>query len=203
MTLKEIRDTKLIGRVGFRASLDPAFTMAPDAANSATTSGLHFQDEINFVSLNNIEATMEVVTTDAAVFNTYLLQLKETTILLALNDIFENCYEPSEAFIDEHIAAFDRIISKRMAIVVAEQILFSKRSNLEERIGKKFTQQIFFELNGNTDSNKSNFPQYIGLRERYREAVEQLKSCFGQVDALDVHSYTALDYEDNQNTFNI
>lgn len=190
MTQVELRDS-LENRIGWKEPVDGVITV--DSDNLTSESGRYFQDEYPSVTITNIKESMPLDSdpTDEQV-NTFLTELRKSTILLVLADVFKVWNIQSNVLLNrENI--FDNAISKRMAISVGELIINSTNSTRKNRINKEIQQKVFFELNGNADSTSSraneNFPTYVGLKSRYGAEIEELRDLLEQEEALDTFTY--------------
>lgn len=199
MTHVELKEL-LKGRIGWD-QYPSDFAITLDAENLTSESGRFFNaDEIPFVTLPNIFWTIEIQNASDAEFNAHLKRMRNQVILLVLSDVFR-VSDIQDDVIESRLNLFDNAISKRMAIVVGETILTSTQSNRIEQINKEQQQRIFFDLNGNADSNSSranpNFPTFIGLKSRYGQEIEKLRDTLNQVDMLDVDTFKLPNYLGN------
>ena len=196
MTHIELKEL-LISRIGWD-NYPSDFTITLDAENLTTDSErLYNSDEHSFVTLDNIYWTIQIENADATQFNAHLKRMRNQVILLVLADVFKDI-DIQDDVITDRVSLFDNAISKRMAIVVGETILSSTRSNRIERITKEQMQTIFFELNGNKDSNQ-NFPTFIGLKARYGKEIQELRDTLNQGDMLNVVSMRLPNYDNDDN----
>ena len=194
MTHIELKEL-LINRIGWKQPLDSVITV--DADNLVTESGRYFQDEYPSITISNIKEAIPMDNPSESDINTYLGELKKSTILLVLADVFR-VSDIQENVITNRLNLFDNAISKRMAISVGELIINTGNSSRTNRINKEIQQKVFFELNGNADSASSraneNFPTYVGLKSRYGAEIIELRDLLEQDEALDTFTYRVPSY---------
>ena len=196
MTHIELRDD-LDSRIGW-SQTPSTFPLTLDAENLTSDSGRYFNlDEHSFVTLDIIYNTMEEVGADAPTFNAHLKKLRDRAILLVLADVFR-VSDVQDDVLTGRVNLFDNAISKRLAIIIAEEILLSLRSNKTERVTKELQQKVFWELNGNESNIETNpnpnFPTFVGLKSRYGQEVNRLRDILNQEEALDVFTLRLPNY---------
>lgn len=195
MTVVELRDA-LLGRVGWKQPTGFQFTLSAEV--TATASGLYFQDGYPMVELNRLVALQRDVDIDQGGFNAYLTDLKRQTVTLVVSDVLEQSFIHEDVLTDRP-NVFDDAIMKRMAIIVGEIILTSNRSNSTERLSKEQIQQLFFEINGNSEGSSNpnpNFPTYVGLKSRYGRAISRVKDYLDQEKSLDSFTFALPNYDE-------
>ena len=191
MTLIELK-AALLNRIGFRQETGVGFTVNAD--NLESQSQRFYQDDHKFVTLHKIVDYADPALVTDEEFNAFLTDLRESVVMGTITDVIETSEVP-EGFLLNRENLFDSAIIKKMAIQVGEVMLTSTRSNLNERVGKEFLQRLFFELNGN--SGNPAMPNFYGLRTRYEQEIERIKSLLGHQKALSVTTYRTNDYLDD------
>lgn len=169
----------LKNRLGFRAE----GSFALDADLLTTQSGRVFQDEHTAVILKNIHATVDPEPADDAAFNKVLSDYRRQAVIHVISNVFDST---SIRNLDDHLSAFDTAISQRMAIVLLEMMINSTRSNLTERFIKN-SNKWFYDLNGG--AGNPNFPNLVGLKQRYTEEIRRLRDLFNSSEKT-LDSYT-------------
>lgn len=178
MTIAELQ-VLLINRIGWEQPLGSGLTVT--AANQTSESGRFFQEAHAAITLENIHKTIPVIDSDETVFNDFLTKFKERAVIQVVSDVF-NRSTVKETVVDV-ITAFDTAIIYRMGITICEQIIASTRSNKTEREMKEFANKLFFDVNGG--AGNLNFPNYVGLKDKYGLEVKKLQDQFNTGRSLD------------------
>jgi hypothetical protein len=167
----------LKNRIGWKTP--PGNDFVVSAENQITESGMYFQEEHPAVTLRNIHNCIEVENADNDVLNAYLSDFRKQAVTKVVSNVFDGT---TIIDISDHLSAFDTAISQRMAIIILELITSTTRTNKSESALKQ-SNKLFFELNGG--SGNPNFPNYVGIRDRYGLEIERLRDSFNTDTALD------------------
>lgn len=182
MTRSEAKDI-LITRVGWRDD-KTVTSLVVSAANLQTDSGLFFQSEHSAVTLRNIRDCQPISSISEDDFNAYLLELTENCVLQVLNDAFERDYIDDNLF-TLYPNGFDKAISLRMVVMIAELIMTSTRSNKTERFGDSFVGKlnydVFREAPNKFAIRGANYNYTLGVATRYRFDIQSVQRRFGSV----------------------
>ena len=174
MTHTEVNNA-LYNRIGWLTEIGVSDVLTDE--NKVTESGQFFQMGFHFVSINNIRETADTDLTADADFNKYLKQLKTKALQRVITDVFKE-ENIARFIIDKHVTLFDVAYMLSMAIIVAEQIIYSTQSSRTERITKSFLQVLYIELKGK--DNKHN------LLNLYEVEIERVKKVLGKKQRLTV-----------------
>ncbi len=140
--------------------------------NPTNNSGLFFENQHPIITLKNIRSVQPDKDITDIDFGLYLIELKEAVIFQVLADVFDSDNINPDIF-SFYPSLFDNAISMQMLVKVINLILSSKRSNLNEVIGKQALQRIYFDLKGNKGSDK--FPVADGIEHKYRDEIVLIK----------------------------
>lgn len=183
MTLTELQTT-LLNRIGWEETSGTGLTVT--AANQTSDSGRFFQEGHHAITLSNIHETIEVIDADDTVFNEYLEKFRKRAVIQTVSDVF-NRSTVDDTVVSE-LSTFDNAIIYRLTINVCEMIIASVRSNRTERITKDFANKLFFDINGG--NGNMNFPNYIGIKDKYGKEIKNLKDQFNTGRSLDTLTLT-------------
>lgn len=186
-----LNDIKILlkNRVGFRKPIDLSFE-ALDADNLDSDSLLVFQDAHSMVTIANIKDSQPIVDITDAQLNTYLTNLRESSVIEMLSDVFKGQSSIDTVLIEDDLSVFDKAIYLRMVLKVGEIIISSTRSNRNQSLNDAAIGRLRLDLNGSNDGayRNPNLPYHLGFTSRYRREVSVLESMFNnsQSEMLDV-----------------
>ena len=176
----QVATTALRGRVGWK-QYPAAFPFVLTDENKQSASGRYFQDFSAFVTLTNVNDTIEDADSDEDSFNLFLSEKQSAVIATVLSDVFSNKQSPERNF-DEKIIAhidygmFDDAIGLQMSVSLIEMMNATIRSNMTERLGKDLSSQLYRELNGLYTDN--GVAVAIGLQKRLVREITRLREYF-------------------------
>ena len=179
-TRLELRDL-LEKRVGWLN--EPSFPISVSSQNQENE-GRYFQDEHEFVCLENVHELIRTVNADEEKFNAELSILRKRVVLSVIDETFADM-NIANISLEGCENIFDAAISKRMAMKLGEILMTTNRKNFTERNGKYYVKYIYIELNGN-----ANFPDKIGISTSYKKELDRLRDIFNTDDMLDSFTMT-------------
>lgn len=110
------------------------------------------------VTLENLYATVDIVDMDDEQFNDYLTQLRSDSARSALNKIlnqhklYQDDFDYSDTIITK-IQLFTEVYGYQLAFNAIEQMMTTKRANIEERNAKLSYSALKMELEGAVNDN--------------------------------------------------
>ena len=185
MTILEVKN-HIFNRIGWRNEAN-RFNIIVSDDNQTSESGLLFQDQHVVVDLNYIYEVARVNNLDSDDFNDYLEELKNTTILQVLQELFNYSNNIDQTKVDDCINALDALVSLKMLLNVGERLLNSQRDNSTKlSVSIKYLSQLALDING--DGGKQNLPNVEGSITRYKLLLNQLRKKFCTMKTLKVVS---------------
>ncbi|WP_341215763.1 hypothetical protein [uncultured Wocania sp.] len=164
----------LIQSVGFGELTDELIEITIDASHKVGTSARTFKGFHKLVTLENLYATVDVVDMNSQDFNNYLTQLKSDSARSALNKILNQhkLYQDSLDYSDTIITKlqlFTEVYGYQLAYDALEQMMVTKRENIESRNAKLASASLKMELEGAVNDNGKVIVK--GLERRLLTAV--------------------------------
>lgn len=143
----------LTERIGFGSPQEDSFTLTISEAIQIGASGRIFKSFHSLVNLENIINCVNKVDPSETEFEEILNQFRKSAVLDVLSTILDQhtdykAKDDYDSIINEHIVLFDIAIGFRVAIMVIEMFMSSKRSNLVERNAKLSVSNLKLEVNG-------------------------------------------------------
>lgn len=143
----------LTERIGFGSPQEDGFTLTISEAIQNGASGRTFKSFHSLVTLENIIAVIEKEQPSATQFEQILNEYRKGAVLEVLNVIMDqhpdyvanNSYD---AIITENIALFDNAIGYKVAVMVIEMFMSTKRNNIVDRNAKLAVSNLKLELEG-------------------------------------------------------
>lgn len=166
--------SNLINTVGFGEPKDELTSISIDEAHKTGTSFRTFKGFHKLVTLENLYATVDVIDMDSEDFNDYLTQLKSDSARSALNKILNqhklylDSFDYSDTIITK-IQLFTEVYGYQLSFNVLEQMMTTKRENIEERNAKLAYAALKMELEGAVNDNGSVISK--GIERRLLSAV--------------------------------
>ena len=145
--------TSLTERIGFGSPQEDGFTLTISEAIQNGDSGRTFKSFHSLVTLENIIAGIEKEQPTATQFEQILNEYRKGAVLEVLNVIMDQhpdyvANDSYDAIITENIALFDNAIGYKVAIMVIEMFMSTKRNNIVERNAKLAVSNLKLELEG-------------------------------------------------------
>ena len=167
--------TSLTERIGFGSPQEDSFTLTISEAIQNGDSGRTFKSFHSLVTLENIIAGIEKEQPTATQFEQILNEYRKGAVLEVLNVIMDQhpdyvANDSYDAIITENIALFDNAIGYKVAIMVIEMFMSTKRNNIVERNAKLAVSNLKLELEGYR--NDSGVLVAQGLVHKYGNAIK-------------------------------
>ena len=165
----------LTERIGFGSPQEDGFTLTISEAIQNGTSGRTFKSFHSLVTLENIIAGIEKEQPTATQFEQILNEYRKGAVLEVLNVIMDQhpdyvANDSYDAIITENIALFDNAIGYKVAVMVIEMFMSTKRKNIVERNAKLAVSNLKLELEGYR--NDSGVLVAQGLVHKYGNAIK-------------------------------
>ena len=143
----------LTERIGFGSPQEDGFTLNISEAIQNGASGRIFKSFHSLVTLENIIAGIEKEQPTATQFEQILNEYRKGAVLEVLNVIMDQhpdyvANDSYDAIITENIALFDNAIGYKVAVMVIEMFMSTKRNNIVERNAKLAVSNLKLELEG-------------------------------------------------------
>ena len=145
--------TSLTERIGFGSPQEDGFTLTISEAIQNGDSGRTFKSFHSLVTLENIIAGIEKEQPTTTQFEQILNEYRKGAVLEVLNVIMDQhpdyvANDSYDAIITENIALFDNAIGYKVAVMVIEMFMTTKRKNIVERNAKLAVSNLKLELEG-------------------------------------------------------
>ena len=165
----------LTERIGFGSPQEDGFTLTISEAIQNGDSGRTFKSFHSLVTLENIIAGIEKEQPTATQFEQILNEYRKGAVLEVLNVIMDQhpdyvANDSYDAIITENIALFDNAIGYKVAVMVIEMFMSTKRKNIVERNAKLAVSNLKLELEGYR--NDSGVLVAQGLVHKYGNAIK-------------------------------
>ena len=165
----------LTERIGFGSPQEDGFTLTISEAIQNGTSGRTFKPFHSLVTLENVIAVIEKEQPSATQFEQILNEYRKGAVLEVLNVIMDQhpdyvANDSYDAIITENIALFDNAIGYKVAVMVIEMFMSTKRKNIVERNAKLAVSNLKLELEGYR--NDSGVLVAQGLVHKYGNAIK-------------------------------
>ena len=165
----------LTERIGFGSPQEDGFTLTISEAIQNGASGRIFKSFHSLVTLENIIAVIEKEQPSATQFEQILNEYRKGAVLEVLNVIMDQhpdyvANDSYDAIITENIALFDNAIGYKVAVMVIEMFMSTKRKNIVERNAKLAVSNLKLELEGYR--NDSGVLVAQGLVHKYGNAIK-------------------------------
>ena len=165
----------LTERIGFGSPQEDSFTLTISEAIQIGASGRVFKSFHSLVTLENIIAAIENLQPTAEEFEAILNELKKGAVLESLSLILDSHEDyinddSYDATITQNISLFDNVIGYKVAIMVIEMFMSTKRNNIVERNAKLSVSNLKLELEGYR--NESGVLVAKGLVHKFENAIK-------------------------------
>ena len=165
----------LTERIGFGSPQEDSFTLTISEAIQIGASGRVFKSFHSLVTLENIIAAIENLQPTAEEFEAILNELKKGAVLESLSLILDSHEDyinddRYDATITQNISLFDNVIGYKVAIMVIEMFMSTKRNNIVERNAKLSVSNLKLELEGYR--NESGVLVAKGLVHKFENAIK-------------------------------
>ncbi|WP_324069826.1 MAG: hypothetical protein RSE15_04795 [Flavobacterium sp.] len=165
----------LTERIGFGSPQEDSFTLTISEAIQIGASGRVFKSFHSLVTLENIIAAVENINPTAVEFIAILDELKKGAVLESLSLILDSHEDyinddSYDASITQNISLFDNVIGYKVAIMVIEMFMTTKRNNIVERNAKLSVSNLKLELEGYR--NETGFLVAKGLVHKFENAIK-------------------------------
>lgn len=143
----------LTERIGFGSPQEDSFTLEISEAIQIGASGRIFKSFHSLVTLENIIAAIENLQPTAEEFEAILNEFKKGAVLEVLTLVLDSHQDyinddSYDATITQNINLFDNAIGYKVAIMVIEMFMSTKRNNIVERNAKLSVSNLKLELEG-------------------------------------------------------
>lgn len=143
----------LTERIGFGSPQEDSFTLQISEAIQIGASGRIFKSFHSLVTLENIIAAIENLQPTAEEFEVILDEFKTGAVLEVLTLVLDShedyaSNDSYDATITQNISLFDNAIGYKVAIMVIEMFMSTKRNNIVERNAKLSVSNLKLELEG-------------------------------------------------------
>lgn len=172
----------LMQSIGFGEPNDETITITIEDSNKTGTSSRTFKGFHKLVTLENLYATVDVFDMNTQEFNDYLTGLKSDSARSALNKIldqhksYQDSFDYSDTIITK-LQLFTEVYGYQLAINALEEMMTTKRVNIEERNAKLTYSALKMELEGAVNDNGKVMSK--GLERKLLSAVSNAqKSLF-------------------------
>lgn len=165
----------LTERIGFGSPQEDSFTLTMSEAIRIGASGRIFKSFHSLVTLENIIAAIENLQPTAEEFEAILDEFKTGAVLEVLSLVLDSHEDyinddSYDASITKNIILFDNAIGYKVAIMVIEMFMSTKRSNIVERNAKLSVSNLKLELEGYR--NDSGILVAKGLVHKFENAIK-------------------------------
>lgn len=165
----------LTERIGFGSPQEDSFALAISEAIQNGASGRFFKSFHSLVTLENIIAAIEKQNINAEEFEALLNEYREGAVLEVLSLILDSHQDyvnndSYDASITQNVNLFDNAIGYKVAIMVIEIFMSTKRSNIVERNAKLSVSNLKLELEGYR--NDSGVLVAKGLVHKFENAIK-------------------------------
>ena len=165
----------LTERIGFGSPQEDSFTLTMSEAIRIGASGRVFKSFHSLVTLENIIAAIEKQNINAEEFEALLNEYREGAVLEVLSLILDShqdyvSNDSYDATITQNVSLFDNAIGYKLAIMVIEMFMSTKRSNIVERNAKLSVSNLKLELEGYR--NDSGVLVAKGLVHKFENAIK-------------------------------
>lgn len=165
----------LTERIGFGSPQEDSFTLQISEAIQNGASGRIFKSFHSLVTLENIIAAIENLQPTAEEFEAILNELKKGAVLEVLSLVLDSHQDyinddSYDATITQNISLFDNAIGYKVAIMVIEMFMSTKRNNIVERNAKLSVSNLKLELEGYR--NDSGILVAKGLVHKFENAIK-------------------------------
>jgi hypothetical protein len=143
----------LINRISWGLPQEASFVIELDNSNKTGTSGRNFQAFHQLVTVENVFAAIENTTANAVEFNAILSDIRKQAVLSILPMILDK-HEDYNSNVDysntiiEKAVLFDDAIGYKVAVLVLELFMSTKRRNLSEINAKLAIGNLKLEVEG-------------------------------------------------------
>jgi len=165
----------LTERIGFGSPQEDSFTLTMSEAIQNGASGRFFKSFHSLVTLENIIAAIEKQNINAEEFEVLLNEYRKAAVLDVLSLILDSHQDyvnndSYDASITQNVNLFDNAIGYKVAIMVIEIFMSTKRSNIVERNAKLSVSNLKLELEGYR--NDSGVLVAKGLVHKFENAIK-------------------------------
>ena len=165
----------LTERIGFGSPQEDSFTLTMSEAIRNGASGRVFKSFHSLVTLENIIEAIEKREPTAEEFEAILDEYRKGAVLEVLSLIMDQhpdyiAKDSYDAVITENNVLFDNAIGYKVAIMVIEMFMSTKRSNIVERNAKLSVSNLKLELEGYR--NDSGILVAQGLVHKFGNAIK-------------------------------
>ena len=165
----------LTERIGFGSPQEDSFVLAISEAIQNGASGRFFKSFHSLVTLENIIAAIEKQNINAEEFEALLNEYRKGAVLDVLSLILDShqdyvSNDSYDAIITQNVNIFDNAIGYKVAIMVIEMFMSTKRSNVVERNAKLSVSNLKLELEGYR--NDSGVLVAKGLVHKFENAIK-------------------------------
>lgn len=165
----------LTERIGFGSPQEDSFTLQISEAIQIGASGRIFKSFHSLVTLENIIAAIENLQPTAEEFEEILDEFKKGAVLEVLSLVLDShedyvSNDSYDATITQNISLFDNAIGYKVAIMVIEMFMSTKRNNIVERNAKLSVSNLKLELEGYR--NDSGVLVAKGLVHKFENAIK-------------------------------
>ena len=165
----------LTERIGFGSPQEDSFVLAISEAIQNGASGRIFKSFHSLVTLENIIAAIEKQNSNAEEFEALLNEYRKGAVLEVLSLILDShqdyvSNDSYDAIITQNVTLFDNAIGYKVAVMVIEMFMSTKRSNIVERNAKLSVSNLKLELEGYR--NDSGVLVAKGLVHKFENAIK-------------------------------
>lgn len=165
----------LTERIGFGSPQEDSFTLQISETIRNGASGRIFKSFHSLVTLENIIAAIENLQPTAEEFEAILDEFKTGAVLEVLTLVLDSHEDyinddSYDATITQNISLFDNAIGYKVAIMVIEMFMSTKRNNIVERNAKLSVSNLKLELEGYR--NDSGVLVAKGLVHKFENAIK-------------------------------
>ena len=165
----------LTERIGVGSPQEDSFVLEISEAIQNGASGRFFKSFHSLVTLENIIAAIEKQNINSEEFEALLNEYREGAVLEVLSLILDShqdyvSNDSYDATITQNINIFDNAIGYKVAIMVIEMFMSTKRSNIVERNAKLSVSNLKLELEGYR--NDSGVLVAKGLVHKFENAIK-------------------------------
>ena len=165
----------LTERIGFGSPQEDSFTLQISEAIQIGASGRIFKSFHSLVTLENIIAAIENLQPTQEEFEAILNEFKTGAVLEVLSLVLDSHQDyinddSYDASITQNISLFDNAIGYKVAVMVIEMFMSTKRNNIVERNAKLSVSNLKLELEGYR--NDSGVLVAKGLVHKFENAIK-------------------------------
>ena len=165
----------LTERIGFGSPQEDSFVLAISEAIQNGASGRFFKSFHSLVTLENIIAAIEKQNINSEEFEALLNEYRKGASLEVLSLVLDShqdyvLNDSYDAIITQNVSLFDNAIGYKVAIMVIEMFMSTKRSNIVERNAKLSVSNSKLELEGYR--NDSGVLVAKGLVHKFENAIK-------------------------------